>query len=275
MTERFVQKKERLHMEQSAGSQNVAPAPMVERAFRLLDLLSAAEEGMTLSELARALDMSKSSMHGLLKTLESNGVIEQSDERLYVLGPRIYDLAQSYVQRAGLRRFALPAMRRLAAATAETVLLGRIEQNGVRIIERIEDESDSVTLRISARRGTRVPLLAGVIGRLVLANWPEAKRHEYLHSHPLPHFTERSITDPERFLVAVEEAARAGVSMEREEYLVGVNAVAAPIYAAGGVLVALLWIVGFTSHFDDEAMRGAAEQLRVEAEAISQALGAK
>jgi DNA-binding IclR family transcriptional regulator len=214
MTERFVQKKERLHMEQSAGSQNVAPAPMVERAFRLLDLLSAAEEGMTLSELARALDMSKSSMHGLLKT-------------------------------------------------------------GVRIIERIEDESDSVTLRISARRGTRVPLLAGVIGRLVLANWPEAKRHEYLHSHPLPHFTERSITDPERFLVAVEEAARAGVSMEREEYLVGVNAVAAPIYAAGGVLVALLWIVGFTSHFDDEAMRGAAEQLRVEAEAISQALGAK
>ena len=275
MTERIVQKKEHVHMEQSAGPQSVAPAPMVERAFRLLDLLSAAEEGMTLSEMARALDMSKGSMHGLLKTLESNGVIEQSDERLYMLGPRIYDLAQSYVQRAGLRRFALPAMRRLAAATSETVLLGRVEQNGVRIIERIEDEGDSATLRISARRGTRVPLLAGVVGRLVLANWPEARRREYLHSHPLPRFTGRSITDPERFLAVVEEAGRAGVSMEREEYLAGVNAVAAPIYAAGGALVALLWIVGFSSHFNDEAMQRAAEQLRAEAEAISQALGAK
>src|SRR5579871_7058273 len=82
-------------------------APMVERAFRLLDLLSESEEGLTLSDLARSLSMSKGSMHGLLKTLESNGVIEQVEERRFVLGPRIYDLAQSYVQRAGLRHFAL------------------------------------------------------------------------------------------------------------------------------------------------------------------------
>src|SRR5579883_1853144 len=221
-----------------------APAPMVDRAFRLLDLLSTSEEGLTLSDLARALDMSKGSIHGLLKTLENSHVIELAGERRYVLGPRIYDLAHSYVRHAGLRHFALPAMHRLATLSGETVLLGRVEQNGVRIIERIEDEGDSATLRISARRGTRVPLLAGVVGRLVLANWPEARRREYLHSHPLPRFTGRSITDPERFLAVVEEAGRAGVSMEREEYLAGVNAVAAPIYAAGGALVALLWIVG-------------------------------
>jgi DNA-binding IclR family transcriptional regulator len=259
---------------QPAETSGTAPAPMVDRAFRLLDLLSTSEEGLTLSDLARALDMSKGSIHGLLKTLESGHVVELSGERRYVLGPRIYDLAQSYVRHAGLRHFALPAMHRLATLTGETVLLGRVEQDGVRIIERIEDESDHTALRISARKGTRVPLLAAAIGRLVLASWPEEKRRQFLQTHPLPHFTERSLTDPEQFLASVEEAARSGIGIDHEEYLVGVNAVAAPIYGLNQTLISLIWIVGFTSRFNDEAMQRAAQQLREEAEAISKALGA-
>src|SRR5437879_4105462 len=124
MAEQIIQNKEQLEAEASPG---VIPAPMVERAFRLLDLLSESEEGLTLSDLARALAMSKGSMHGLLKTLESSGAVEQVEERRFVLGPRIYDLAQAYIQRAGLRRFAVPAMRRLASTTGETVCLGKVE----------------------------------------------------------------------------------------------------------------------------------------------------
>ncbi|MDQ2715709.1 MAG: IclR family transcriptional regulator [Chloroflexota bacterium] len=253
----------------------IAPAPMVERAFRLLELLSASEEGLTLSDLARALDMSKGSIHGLLKTLESSQVIEQSEERLYMLGPRIYDLAQGYIQRAGLRHFALPAMRRLAATSGETVFLGLVEQKSVRIIERVEDEGETSSLRISARRGLRIPLLAGATGRLVLAHVPEPKRAEFLRTYPLQRFTERSITDPAQFLAAAGESARAGISVDHEEYLPGVNAVAAPIYGLGRSLVALLWIVGFASHFDDEAITRAVPQLRAESETISHSLGAK
>ncbi|MGH2496105.1 MAG: IclR family transcriptional regulator [Ktedonobacteraceae bacterium] len=253
----------------------VAPAPMVERAFRLLDLLSATEEGLTLSDLARSLNMSKGSLHGLLKTLEGSGAIEQLEDRRFVLGPRIYDLAQAYIQRAGLRHFALPAMRRLASSTSETVCLGRIEQHGVRIIESVVDEREQAGLHIAARRGMRLPLLAGACGVIVLASWPVAQRENYLRSHPLPRFTEHSITDPQHFLTRVEEATRTGVSIDHEEYLDGVNAVSMPIYGAGGGLVALLWIVGFASRFKDEVLVGAAEQLRVEAMAVSQSLGAK
>src|SRR5437588_12953177 len=135
-----------VHMKEQSvqdSEQNKAqesPAPMVERAFRLLDLLSVTEEGLTLSDLARSLNMSKGSIHGLLKTLESSGAIEQVEDRRFVLGPRIYDLAQTYIQRAGLRHFALPAMRRLATSTGETVCLGRVEQKGVRIMECVVDE---------------------------------------------------------------------------------------------------------------------------------------
>lgn len=260
-------------LEEIAPSPNV-PAPMVERTFRLLELLSTSEDGLTLSDLSRALHASKGSIHGLLKTLESNNVIEQGEERRFLLGPRIYDLAQAYIQRTGLRHFALPAMRRLAASTGETVCLGKVEQKGVRIIECIVDEEKPAALHIAAPRGLRVPLLAVATGACVLASWPLEQRQAFLRTHPLPHFTPHSPTGPQQFLSRVEETLRTGVSFDREEYLDGVNAVAAPIYGLGGTLVALLWIVGFASRWDEDALQYAAQQLSTEAQAISRALGA-
>src|SRR5207245_10166458 len=212
MEERIVQYSERSDTREETETA-VAPAPMVERAFHLLDLLSSTEEGLTLSDLARSLNMSKGSIHGLLKTLESSGAIEQVEDRRFVLGPRIYDLAQTYIQRAGLRHFALPTMRRLATSTGETVCLGRVEQKGVRIIECVVDEGEQVGLHIAARRGMRIPLLAGAFGAFVLAAWPLAQRENYLRTHPLPRFTEHSITDPQQFLARMEEVVRTGISI--------------------------------------------------------------
>lgn len=275
MEEQLVQYSEHIDSREETGAAPVVPAPMVERAFRLLDLLSATEEGLTLSGMAKALNMSKGSIHGLLKTLENNGVIELAEDRRYVMGPRIYDLAQAYVQRAGLRHYALPAMRRLAASTGETVFLGKVEQKGLRIIESMVDEGAQPALHISAPRGTRVHLLAAATGPFVVASWPVAQREAFLHAHALPRFTDRAITDHQQFLMRVEEAVRTGVSFDHEEYLVGVNAVGAPMYGTGGALVALLWIVGFASRFRDEALDRAAQQLRAEVVTVSQALGVR
>src|SRR6266550_7266603 len=228
MKEQSVQYSEQNKAQERTASTQELPAPMVERAFRLLDLLSVTEEGLTLSDLARSLNMSKGSIHGLLKTLESSGAIEQVEDRRFVLGPRIYDLAQTYIQRAGLRHFALPAMHRRATSTGETVCLGRIEQNGVRIIECIVDEGQQAGLQIAVRRGMRIPLLAGACGAIALSTWPLAQRENYLRTHPLLRFTKHSITDPQQLLARVEEIARTGTSIDREEYLDGVNAVATP-----------------------------------------------
>src|SRR5207248_631725 len=127
--------------------------------------------------------------HGLLRTLEGGGVIEQGEERRFVLGPRIYDLAQAYIQSAGLRRFALPAMQRLAASTGETVCLGKVGQRGLRIIESVVDEEKVAALHIAASRGMHVPLLAAATGACILASWPVEEREAFLRTHPLPRFT--------------------------------------------------------------------------------------
>lgn len=273
MEEQLVWQSKQNNTNEEDSTTPVAPAPMVERTFHLLELLSDSEEGLTLSELARALHVSKGSIHGLLKTLERSGVIEQEEERRFVLGSRIYHLAQAYIQRSGLRHFALPAMRRLALNTGETVCLGKVEQKGVRIIECLVDEEKQAALHISARRGMRIPLFAAATASCLLASWPVVQREAFLHSHSLPRFTEHSLTDPEQFLARVEETARTGVGFDHEEYLDGVNAVATPIYGFGGTLVALLWVVGFASRWNGESLEQAAQHVSAEAIAISSALG--
>lgn len=273
MDEQTVPYTEPIETRDDGVSANSVPSPMVERAFRVLDLISSAEEGLTLSDLARALNMSKGSMHGLLRTLESCGALEATEERSYVPGPRVYELASAYVRRAGLRRFALPAMRRLAEEIGETVFLGRVEQRGVRIIESVMAERESAGLRISAQRGTRVHLLAGATARVVLASWTPSARQALLEQSGLPRFTERSITETSRFLAEVELTERSGIGIDRGEYLEGVNAVAAPIYGPGRALLALLWIVGFACHLHDEALAKAARLLHTEVEDISHFLG--
>jgi IclR family transcriptional regulator, acetate operon repressor len=259
----------------TAGSRASLAAPMVDRAFQVLDLLAAHEEGYRLSDLARMLGMSKGSMHGLLKTLEQRGVVELDNDRRYQLGPRIYDLAQTYIRRGGLRQFALPAMRRLAARTGETLFLGQVEADAVRIIEIVETPSEQTALRVSAHRGTHIHLLAGATGRVILASWPATRREAYLRAHALPRFTEHSISTPEAYVAAVEETAHTGIGEDREEYLTGVNAIAAGIRGLGGELVALLWIAGYNNRFSEAVLKDASAVLREEAAGISQALGAR
>jgi DNA-binding IclR family transcriptional regulator len=271
--ERFVQPAEQKTLASPAHLETDAPSSMVERAFQLLDLLTVADDGLALSELARALKMSKGSMYRLLKTLEHCGAVEQHEEHSYVLGPRIYKLA-TFVRGTGLRRLALPAMQRLVTHIGETIFLGRIEQESVHIIESVEAGGEHLYPHVSVPRRTRLPLLAGAIGPLVLADWPVEQRQTWLQKHVLPRYTEHSIIDADRFLKIIEEVARTGVCMDREEYLTGVNAVAVPITGPEKSLVALLCTLGFASHFDEEAMQHAGELLKAEAEIISRSLGA-
>lgn len=270
MVEHPVQIKEQSSNTYSGASLDV-PAPMVERAFRLLDLMVDAEEGVALSDLARRLKMSKGSLHGLLKTLEACCVIEQREDRLYALGPRMYNLA-AYIWSSGVRRLALPAMQRLATNIGETIFLARVEQDISRVIESVDAGGDFPVPHIAVPPGTRIPLLAGVPGRLLMASWSEQRRETWLKAHPLLPYTPSSITDPDRFLAAVQEVAQTGIATEREEYLVGVNAVGVPIAGPGEKLVAMLCALGFAVHFNEEAMQHAAHLLRAEAEMITRAL---
>jgi DNA-binding IclR family transcriptional regulator len=74
---------------------------------------------------------------------------------------------------------------------------------------------------------------------------------EIVHKRGLIPYTHKSVTDPKQFIREVEETRKRGYAVDREEYLLGVTAIAVPIQSAS-LPPAAVWVVGFTSSLNEK-----------------------
>lgn len=242
-------------------------APAIERAAQILWHLTECPTPPTLSDIARALGYGKSTVHGLLHTLEGMGWIENAGGGFRV-GNGFLRLARRAFGLLELAEVAKPLMEQLAERIGESILLGIRRGEQVVILDWAEGSGE---MRVSSRPGVTLPLLAAAVGKVFLAGMPPDEPRRFLADHALPRFTERSITDPEQFLAAVEQTREQGFATDDEEYLRGVRAVAAPIRFRNRT-VAALWVVGFSSHLTEPNVERTAFELRQTCKVISKLL---
>jgi IclR family KDG regulon transcriptional repressor len=209
------------------------PVPAVDRAARLLRALSDHEgetsdqPGMSAAELSRELGISKSTLSGLLTTLEYHGLVQRDPlTRRVRLGLALVELAASVSTDIDVREAARPQLVRLRRHSGETAILHLAGAEDVRIAERAEADTQ---LKVVAPPGTRLPRFAGSVAKVLLAALEPAEAEAFVRGHELPAFTPRSIVDPDAYLEQVAQARRRGYARENEEYLVGVSAVSAPV----------------------------------------------
>jgi len=255
---------------QSDGKLRAARVPAVYKAFKLLEIVSISDRPLGVSELARRLQMGKSTVHGLVTTLEALGVLEAVGAKRYALGPRLNALLSRTGNQADLRQVARPALERLALATELTSFLGVPSNGQVTIVDIVHGPP---TLAISAQVGSSIPMLAGAVGKVVLASWEQERRNAFLRATPLPAFTPHSIVESEEYERIVGETASRGVAIDCDEYVDGVRAAAAPVMGPGNRLLAVVWVAGFSRHIDDARLDGVAASVLKEATEISQRLG--
>jgi len=244
-------------------------APIVKKAFSILRLLSKSEPGLSVSDLARRLGIGKSTVFGILAALEEAGaVVRDEGTKRYSLGLALFELGRAVEARFDLKDLARPFMEDLMEKTRESVFLGTRSGDTVTILDTIESTKD---LKITAPVGTRVPLLAGAIGKAYLASLPADRAGKFLRSRKLRRFTSNSITDPQRYLEEVERARLDGYALDDEEYIRGVRAVAATIGNGGGRSSAI-WVVGFTPSLSDDNLKRIAKETKRTAAAIGRSM---
>ena len=146
--------------------------PAVDRSFRILDLLSRSPTPMGTSEVARRLRLAKSTVHGLLRSLEAVGAVERVQRR-YRLGPAVERLAAI----GDLRRRWRPVLARLAEETGETAFLGQARGARVAIVDEALGRGGPV---ISVPAGRSLPATAGAVGRVLAGERLAIDRGEYL-----------------------------------------------------------------------------------------------
>ena len=146
--------------------------PAVDRSFRILDLLSRSPAPLGTSEVARRLRLAKSTVHGLLRSLEAVGAVEEVHQR-YRLGPAVERLAAT----GDLRRRWRPVLQRLSRETGETVFLGQARGGRVAIVDEVLGQGAPI---VSVPAGSSVPATAGAVGRVLAGERVAIDRGEYL-----------------------------------------------------------------------------------------------
>ncbi len=241
----------------------------VDRAVSLLQLLGQRGQGRV-GELARDLDIHKSTVSRLLATLERRGLVEQNpDGTHYRLGPGAAQLADGANRAFDLRLLARPVCERLADDVGETVNLAVHDAPDVISIDQVMASSAVV---ITNWVGQRTPLHATAAGKLFLAYFPVEVRDSVL-AGSLARFTERTIVDRRDLLAELDEVRDRGYAVAIEEHEVGLNVVGAPIFRHDGTVVAALTVSGPSFRVDRSAMPALAEATARAAGTISRKNG--
>ena len=215
---------------------------MLKGADRTLDLFEAfarTQKPLTLSELARELEVAPASCFALIKTLRDRGYLYRVGERRTLYPTRrMLDQATSIAACEPHVSRMLPILAALRDETDETVILGRREGDAVVYLHVCESRQ---TVRYSARAGDLKPLHSSAIGKVVLAGMPREQRMKFIRALRKPRMTPNTRCAAADLAADVEAGLRRGFQMTRGENVADVMAVAIPVIIGGdlfGVCVA-------------------------------------
>ncbi len=241
-------------------------APVLYKAFAILEEIALDQQGLGISDLARKLDMSKGTVHGIIQAFLDMDVVIENLHKKFRLGPVLIKLGNLALDGEDLRRLTRPYMEKLYKEFVETIFLGTFDGRRSTIIDKVEKPHE---LKISAHVGARIPLFAGATGKVFLSGFAEHDLQKLFADKTLNRFTQNSFTDPGEYLEEIKKVKKQGFATDYEEYLQGVNAVSVPLRDNAGQIVAAIWMVGFSSFFHAEKMQRAAKAMLDAAQKIS------
>ncbi|MFF4709713.1 IclR family transcriptional regulator [Streptomyces sp. NPDC001288] len=198
----------------------------VQRALRLLEAVSAHENGAPAKQLARETELPLATAYHLLRTLVHDGYVRKLDDGGFILGDKVESLysaghAQTLLSRV---RPALAALRdELAAATYLTFY----EDGEIRVAEIVDGPR---TPRVDLWVGFEDAGHATALGKSVLRGLDADARRDYLSRHHLPDLTPRTITSVPELLRRIESSPSVPAVTDLEEYALGSVCIAVPVY---------------------------------------------
>lgn len=244
-------------------------APVIKKTFEVLQLVVDSKRPLGVTEIARTLALSKSTVFGILKALqEGNLIVKSKSTKRYAVGEELFKMAKRVLQGGELAAIARPFLEKLVEDVDETIFLCVREESLVKVIDTIETRKK---LKISSPVGTRLPITASVFCKAFLAPMNDDGIREFLKLKGLPKYTPNSITDVDQFIEEIEIARKRHYSVDLEEYLMGVRAIATLVYEKGAP-VGAVGILGFTGSMPQEKIPDMAEHLIAIARKISDRL---
>jgi len=241
-------------------------APILKKAVEILKILVTEYRPLGVTQIARTISVSKSTAFGILQSFQEEGFVTKNPvTKKYTIGKEMMRLSKLVFKGQDVISIAKPFMEELVQLVDETVFLGVREYNSIKVVDVVETKKD---LKISSPVGTKLSIMAGASGKMFLSAMTDEELIAFIEDKGLHQYTENSITDKDAFVKEIQEIRRLGYSLDREEYLKGIRAIAALIYQDGKP-VGAIWSVGFSNSMIDERLNHMIRNLRHTADQIS------
>lgn len=223
-----------------SGAIDDAKMTAIQKAVLLMQAIATADEPPQLAELAEQVDMPKPSVHRLLAQLEDVGFVCRDISRKgYTVGATWLKLSIDAMAAKARQPGVRSIMQRLVDQVRESCNLAVLQNHEVLYLERVECDWP---LRMRVEAGSRVPIHATASGKMLMAQMTSKNRRALLSGLNLTKFTNNTIIDLDALERECETIRDSDVSMNREEYHLGLIGVAVPIRRADGAVVATLSI---------------------------------
>lgn len=248
---------------------NVTSANGAQTLSRGLDVIEAVAVGeATLAQLARRLDLSRSTLHRLASALVDRGYLAFSRQAGYSLGPKLLELGFLAQRDVDLVQVARPHIEALAALTEDTVHLGVLDRDTALYLDKIAGQR-RVNLRSEV--GERQPLSSTGLGKaLMLDHPPDYWAQHFKAEQGVAAFRARYLPWRKR----MERYVAAGRAFDLEENENQVRCVAAPVRGPGGRIVGAISVASAAQYMDNARMASLGGVVCQTAGAIGRALGA-
>jgi IclR family pca regulon transcriptional regulator len=208
----------------------------LERGLNVIRAFDAEHRELTLSDVARATDLTRATARRFLLTLTELGYVSVSNGR-FSLRPRVLELGYPYLSSLSLPELAPPHMERLVARVNESSSISVLDDTDIVYVVRVPTRRImSITLSV----GTRLPAYATSMGRVLLAGLAEDELEQLLARTELRPLTARTVTDAGTLTQLLARVRRQGYALTDQELEEGLRSIAVPIRdGAGGVAAAL------------------------------------
>ena len=243
----------------------------LERAISILNLFRNTRNSMGISEMAEALNLAKTTVHGLVSTLEKNGFLHRdSTTRKYRLGFALYELGSIQVSHIEINQHAAIPLQNLANKIDRICRIGIWDRNSIIVTMTIQPQGHESTQR---QFGPRLPGYCTALGKAILANMPPTDLQAYLDATELVAYTPKTIVDRQKLEKDLLKSKERGYSISREEVLPHQIGLGAPVLASGSQMAGAISARLDPEEQGTELMMTAADLLMRTARQISLEMG--
>ncbi|RHW31774.1 IclR family transcriptional regulator [Lysinibacillus yapensis] len=236
----------------------------IEIGVLILQLVAAAEGPISITELAKLCETSKSKLYRYLNSFVHTGMLSKNSDSKYVLGREILRLGLKASNDIKIADIAQPYLLNLKEKFNETCALSLFDENGPFFLSW---EESARPINIGIKVGSKVSFTDSAVGKVFASYLPENLTEQLIAKELVD---DQAINDFKAILPTIREN---GYGYTVSTIVEGISAVATPIFDRTNAIVAVLSVVGLSNSIDITPNSEIVINLKQFSEQISQELG--